>query len=255
MKSLRDPKNGCPWDKEQNFSTIVPYTLEEAYEVADAIAKNDMDELCVELGDLLFQIVYHAQLADEKGFFNFNDVTEKINEKLIRRHPHVFGDVEITDAKTQSIVWEVIKKQERSDKQSGTEDNEGFLDGINMAMPSLTRAQKLQSRAATVGFDWVDVQDVLDKIKEEFNEVEEEINSKIQNLERITDEIGDLIFACVNLARHFQLDSESVLRQANKKFEDRFNYIERTLLKKGSNLDEATLGTMDRLWDEAKENK
>ncbi len=161
MRSLRDPENGCPWDIEQNFSTIAPYTLDEAYEVADAIARNAMNDLCSELGDLLFQVVYHSQLAEEKGFFNFEDVTGKINEKLIHRHPHVFGIAEIEDAKSQTIVWEEVKRQERLEKQADTEldpySSTGLLDGINQAMPAVARAQKLQNRAATVGFDWIDV--------------------------------------------------------------------------------------------------
>ena len=256
MRSLRDPENGCPWDIEQNFSTIAPYTLEEAYEVADAIARNDMNDLCSELGDLLFQVVYHSQLAEEKGFFNFEDVTGKINEKLIHRHPHVFGIAEIEDAKSQTIVWEDIKRQERLEKQADTEpdpySSTGLLDGINQAMPAVARAQKLQNRAATVGFDWIDVQPVLDKIKEELNEVEEEINSEFRNTEKISDEIGDLIFTCVNLARHFQIDSESALRKTNEKFEKRFGFIERALTEQGSNLIDATIEELDRLWNEAK---
>ena len=255
MRCLRDPYSGCPWDIEQNFSTIAPYTLEEAYEVGDAIARNDMNGLCSELGDLLFQVVYHSQLADEKGFFNFRDVTKTINEKLIHRHPHVFGESEITDTESQSIAWEAIKRQERLDKQGNLEQNEGLLDGINQAMPALSRAQKLQNRAATVGFDWHDCQAVLDKIKEEFAEVEEEINSETQNSEKIEDEIGDLLFTCVNLARHFKIDSESAVRKTNKKFERRFAYIERALKDQGSDLEEATLDVMDKLWNEAKINE
>lgn len=252
MKSLRNPDSGCPWDIEQNFSTIAPYTIEEAYEVVDAIARDDTEGLCLELGDLLFQVVYHSQLADEKNLFNFKDVIEKINKKLIRRHPHVFGESKITDAKAQSIVWEAIKRQERLDKHANSGESEGVLDGINQAMPGLSRAQKLQNRAATVGFDWDNTQAVLDKIKEEFREVEEEINSDIQNVEKIEDEIGDLLFACVNLARHFKIDSEFAVRKTNRKFEKRFSYIERSLKEQGIDLNDATLGVMDQLWDEAK---
>ena len=252
MKSLRDPENGCPWDLEQNFSTIAPYTLEEAYEVADAITRDDMNNLCSELGDLLFQVIYHSQLADEQGLFNFNDVTSKINEKLIRRHPHVFGKSKIIDAKSQSIAWDAIKRQERLEGKAITGQDNGLLDGINKAIPALARAQKLQNRAATVGFDWNDIQAVLDKIKEEFDEVEAEINSDMRNTKKIEDEIGDLIFSCVNLARHFQIDSESALRKANKKFEKRFAFIESSLVEQGIDLDEATLEIMDQLWNEAK---
>jgi len=255
MKSLRDPNSGCPWDVEQKFSTIAPYTIEEAYEVADAIARNDMDGLCSELGDLLFQVVYHSQLADEKEFFNFKDVTERINDKLIRRHPHVFAETEITDAKAQTIAWEAIKKQERLDKQEEGLQQENLLGGINQAMPSLSRAQKLQERAATVGFDWNDPQAVLDKIKEELKEVEEEINSETLNTEKIEGEIGDLLFACVNLARHFRIDSESALRRTNRKFEKRFAYIEHSLKDQGIDLHDTTLEILDRLWNEAKNNE
>jgi len=257
MKSLRDPDSGCPWDIEQNFSTIAAYTIEEAYEVADAIARDNMDELCSELGDLLFQVVYHSQLAEEQGYFNIRDVTENINKKLIRRHPHVFGDTVITDAKAQSVAWEAIKRQERLIKQGNTELDGGLqqgklLDGIKQAMPSLARAQKLQTRAATVGFDWNDVQAVLNKIREEFDEVEQEISSETQNVEKIEDEIGDLLFACVNLARHFGIDSESAVRKTNAKFERRFAYIENSLNDQGTNLQDATLEIMDKLWNEAK---
>ena len=252
MKSLRDPETGCPWDLEQNFSTIAPYTLEEAYEVADAISRDDMNNLCSELGDLLFQVIYHSQLAEEQGLFNFNDVALKINEKLIRRHPHVFGDSKMIDAKSQPIAWEAIKRQERLEGKAITTQGNGLLDGINKSIPALARAQKLQNRAATVGFDWNDVQAVLDKIKEEFDEVEAEINSEFRITKKIEDEIGDLIFSCVNLARQFQIDSESALRNTNKKFEKRFAYIENSLLEQGIELNEATLEIMDQLWNEAK---
>jgi len=252
MKSLRDPETGCPWDLEQNFSTIAPYTLEEAYEVADAISRDDMNNLCSELGDLLFQVIYHSQLAEEQGLFNFNDVALKINEKLIRRHPHVFGDSKMIDAKSQSIAWEAIKRQERLEGKAITDQGNGLLDGINKSIPALARAQKLQNRAATVGFDWDDIQSVLDKIKEEFDEVEAEINSEFRITKKIEDEIGDLIFSCVNLARQFQIDSESALRNTNKKFEKRFAYIENSLMEQGIDLNEATLEIMDQLWNEAK---
>jgi len=184
--------------------------------------------------------------------FNFRDVTEKINEKLIRRHPHVFGESEITDAASQSLAWEAIKAQERSEKQGKAGQEEGLLNGINQAMPALARAQKLQRRAATVGFDWHETQTVLDKIKEELAEVEEEINSEEQNAEKIEEEIGDLLFTCVNLARHFHIDSESAVRRTNRKFEKRFAYIEHSLGEQGTDMRDATLEIMDKLWDEAK---
>ncbi len=267
MKSLRNSKSGCPWNIKQNFSTIAPYTIEEAYEVANAIAKNDMNELCLELGDLLFQVVYHSELAYEQGFFNFEDVTQKLNEKLIRRHPHVFGNTEginsgvtgyeVTDPNAQSAAWDAITKQENLDKKGTAKKDKaakecGLLSGINHAMPSLARAQKLQDRAATVGFDWNKTQAIVDKIKEELCEAEEEINSKIQDIERIEDEIGDVLFACVNLARHFKIDSEAAVRKTNAKFERRFAYIEKSLKTQGIDLQDATLEVMDKLWNEAK---
>ena len=267
MKSLRNLKSGCPWNIEQNFSTIAPYTIEEAYEVANAIAKNDMNELCLELGDLLFQVVYHSELAYEQGFFNFEDVTQKLNEKLIRRHPHVFGNTEginsgvtgyeVTDPNAQSAAWDAIKRQENLDKKDTAKKDKavkeyGLLSGINHTMPSLARAQKLQDRAATVGFDWNKTQAIVDKIKEELCEAEEEINSKIQDIERIEDEIGDVLFACVNLARHFKIDSEAAVRKTNAKFERRFAYIEKSLKTQGIDLQDATLEVMDKLWNEAK---
>ncbi len=252
MKSLRDPDKGCPWDKEQNFSSIAPHTLEEAYEVADAIARDDMADLCSELGDLLFQVVYHSQLADEDGFFDFGDVAKSINQKLIKRHPHVFADAKIADAESQSIAWEKIKKQEREEKQTGKTADKGLLTGINQAMPAVARAQKLQNRASTVGFDWNDIQPVLNKIKEELGEVEDEIHSASQDKGKISDEIGDLMFACVNLARHFQIDAESALRSTNKKFELRFAYIESKLAEQNVALNDASLDVMDKLWDESK---
>ncbi len=255
MKSLRDPENGCPWDLEQDFSTIAPYTLEEAYEVVDAISRNDMNDLCSELGDLLFQVVYHAALADEQDAFNFTDVTSKINEKLIRRHPHVFGESKIPNAKAQSIAWEKIKKKERAEAKAGIGHDNGLLGGINKAMPALARAQKLQNRAATAGFDWLDIQAVLDKIEEELHEVKVEINSEPQDIKKIEGEIGDLIFSCVNLARHFQMDSESALRKTSAKFETRFAFIESSLEEQGRDLTQATLETMDELWNEAKKHE
>lgn len=250
MKSLRDPEQGCPWDREQNFAGIAPFTIEEAYEVADAIARHDMDDLCLELGDLLLQVVYHAQLASEQGFFDFQDVVTKLNDKLTRRHPHVLGDADDSDPDARSPVWENIKKQERVHNTG----NSGLLAGVAQAMPALIRARKLQARAATVGFDWQCAQPILGKIREEINEVEAEINAEILDLKKLEDEIGDLLFACVNLSRHFSLDAESAARKANKKFEQRFAFIEQALLQRDIKLSEASLELMESLWDEAKKN-
>lgn len=250
MKALRDPEQGDAWVCGQNFANIAPFTIEEAYEVADAISRDDMDSLCLELGDLLFQVVYHAQLAAEQGFFDFQDVVTKINDKLTCRHPHVFGDADSPDAKSQLSIWENIKKQERAHNAA----NSGLLDGVAQAMPALARAQKLQVRAATVGFDWQHAQPILDKIREEINEVEAELNSEKLDVKKLEDEIGDLLFACVNLSRHFSLNAESVAHKASKKFEQRFAFIEQALLDQGSNLNEASLELMDNLWGEAKKN-
>jgi MazG family protein len=249
MATLRDPVKGCPWDREQDFSSIAPYTIEEAYEVADAIERNDMQALCGELGDLLFQVVYHAQLASEKGDFQFKDVVESINAKLLKRHPHVFGNENIESAKAQSQAWEKHKLQER---QAATEDHFiSILAGININLPALSRAQKLQSRAAHAGFDWNNIRDVMAKIEEELQELKNEIveHSK-QN--RLQDELGDLLFSCVNLARHLEIDAESALRGANRKFDQRFRYIEEELHTQQRSLEEVTLEEMDKLWEESK---
>ncbi len=247
MKSLRDPDEGCPWDQQQNFSTIIPYTLEEAYEVADAITRDDMAHLCVELGDLLFHVVYLSQLAEERDCFKFGDVVKAINEKMIRRHPHVFGDAQVEDTKAQTVAWDAIKRQERHGE---AQRHDGLLNEVTPTIPALPRAQKLQAKAATVGFDWRDSNAVLDKIAEEFGEVREAVTDG--DRKKIQDEIGDLLFACTNLARHFQIDAESALRATNYKFESRFAYVEQALESQGVTLDDASLETMDGLWNEAK---
>lgn len=246
MARLRDPLNGCPWDLKQDFSTIAPYTIEEAYEVADAISHHDMDELRNELGDLLFQSVFHARMAEEDGHFNFADVVHGVCEKMIRRHPHVFGDVEINSADDQTDHWEVLKAKERADK--GTH---GVLDGVPTALPALLRAQKLQSRAARVGFDWPDLLLVFGKIKEEIGELEAEIHAG-SNKARLEDELGDVIFACVNLARKLGVDAETALRHTNDKFKRRFTHVETELGKKNSSPQASTLEEMDALWEDAK---
>ena len=250
MTRLRDPNEGCPWDCKQSFATIVPYTLEEAYEVADAIERGDMADLRDELGDLLFQVVFYAQMAKESGFFAFNDVVEGIMDKLIRRHPHVFGDASIHDADRQAEAWEAHKQRERQ-AAAAHDGTTSTLDGVGKALPALARAEKLQERAARVGFDWPDVKPVLAKVEEELEELRHALKSGSKP-DQVMGEIGDLLFACVNLARHVKVDPEGALRRANTKFEQRFRYIEHALATRGMGVDQASLEEMDALWEEAK---
>jgi len=252
MAALRTPGTGCPWDLAQNFSTIAPYTLEEAYEVADAIARGDVADLKEELGDLLLQVVFHARMAEEQGAFDFGDVVESITAKLIRRHPHVFGDERSQTAQSVEGLWERIKAEEKAARGSST--NTGALAGVPVALPALTRALKLQAKASKVGFDWNDPRAVLRKIREEADEIEAALDSGEPNAEAAA-EVGDLLFAAVNLARHLRADPESVLRQTNQKFERRFAAIERALAAQGKAPQDATLAEMDTLWDEAKERE
>src|SRR5215813_9304324 len=247
MAALRTPKTGCPWDLEQNFSTIAPYTIEEAYEVADAIARNDLDDLREELGDLLLQVVFHARMAEEQGAFDFGSVVEAITEKLLRRHPHVFGDQRGLSAKAVEGLWQRIKNEEKAAKP---ERQNGALAGVPVALPALTRALKLQQKAGKVGFDWNDPLAVLAKIREEADEIAAAIRSGERN--EAAAETGDLLFAVVNLARHLDADPEAVLRTTNQKFERRFGSIERALEARGKTPSESTLAEMDALWDEAK---
>ena len=240
MKALRTPGTGCPWDLEQNFATIAPYTIEEAYEVADAITRGDRADLCQELGDLLLQPVYHAQLAEEEGSFSFDDVIEAICRKLLRRHPHVFGDEEARSAKLAKGFWEEMKASEGTKKESAT------LADIPAALPGLTRAIKLQAKAAKVGFDWPHIDQVYDKIEEELSELQTAADG--QRFE----EFGDLMFVMANLARHLGIDPEAALRAANAKFQRRFSYIEQQLEKAGKTPSQSNLAEMDALWDEAK---
>ncbi|MBZ9981368.1 MULTISPECIES: nucleoside triphosphate pyrophosphohydrolase [unclassified Mesorhizobium] len=261
MAALRAPKTGCPWDIEQDFSTIAPYTIEEAYEVADAIARGDLDDLRDELGDLLLQVVYHARMAEEAGEFAFGDVVQAITTKMIRRHPHVFGDEQARSAGMAKGMWEKIKAQEKTEKRSARlargldpEDNgKGFLDSVPVALPALTRALKLQEKAARVGFDWSEAAPILDKIEEEIRELREAL-AKGQTAE-IKDEFGDMLFAVVNLGRHLKLDSEAALSGTNEKFRSRFHYVEQALEKSGSSLEKADLDEMEALWQEAKGTK
>jgi nucleoside triphosphate diphosphatase len=248
MAALRSPGSGCPWDLEQNFQTIAPYTLEEAYEVADAIARGDLDHLKDELGDLLLQVVFHARMAEEQGVFAFDDVVEAITTKLIRRHPHVFADADGKTADAVKGLWERIKAQEKADR--GEAAPAGALAGVPVALPALTRALKLQNKAGQVGFDWNDPRAVLAKIREEADEIE----AALDDMDRAhaATEVGDLMFAVVNLARHLDADPEGILRQTNLKFERRFASIERALAAQGKSPKDSTLAEMDALWDEAK---
>jgi ATP diphosphatase len=251
MAALRTPGSGCPWDLEQNFQTIAPYTLEEAYEVADAIDRGDLDHLKDELGDLLLQVVFHARMAEEQGIFEFGDVVQAITTKLIRRHPHVFADAEGKTADAVKGLWETIKAQEKADR--GEPAPTGTLAGVPVALPALTRALKLQNKAGQVGFDWNDPRAVLAKIREEADEIEAALDE--MDKAHAATEVGDLLFAVVNLGRHLDADPEGVLRQTNLKFERRFASIERALAARGKSPKDATLAEMDALWDEAKKEE
>ena len=248
MAALRTPGSGCPWDLEQNFRTIAPYTLEEAYEVADAIARNDLPGLKDELGDLLLQVVFHARMAQEQGAFDFPDVVETIATKLIRRHPHVFADADGKTAKAVEGLWERIKAEEKAER--GEAPHTGALAGVPVGLPALTRALKLQTKAGRVGFDWNDPRAVLAKIREEAAEIEAELDRG--DKAAMAAEVGDLLFAVVNLARHLDADPEGVLRETNLKFERRFAAIERALAARGKTPKDATLAEMDALWNDAK---
>jgi len=250
MAQLRNPDGGCPWDLEQNFATIAPYTIEEAYEVADAIERRDMAALKDELGDLLLQVVFHAQMAREAGSFDFAAVASGIAEKMVRRHPHVFGDAKVADTDTQTVAWEEHKESERRAKASAEGRSASVLDGVAAGLPALMRAVKLQRRAARVGFDWPRVAEVFLKIDEELAEIKEEIIN--ESAERVSDEIGDLLFAVVNLARHLQADPEAALRHANAKFERRFRQVEAELARSGRNATDASLDELETLWQRAK---
>jgi ATP diphosphatase len=255
MAQLRNPHGGCPWDLEQNFATIAPYTIEEAYEVADAIERQDMASLKDELGDLLLQVVFHAQMAREAGRFDFADVADAISDKMIRRHPHVFGDDEIESATAQTVAWEEQKAKERSDAARAAGRPASVLDGVTVGLPALTRALKLQNRAARVGFDWPDVFQVFAKVDEELSELKSELSTSQATPERLQDEVGDLLFACVNLARHLKVDPEAALRHGNAKFERRFRHVEQKLNEKGRAPGEASLDEMEALWQQAKKEE
>jgi nucleoside triphosphate diphosphatase len=257
MAALRDPIAGCPWDIEQTFATIAPFTIEEAYEVADTIERGATEDLREELGDLLLQVVFHARMAEEAGMFDFGGVVEAITAKLVRRHPHVFGDANARSSLAVKALWGRIKAEERRAKSESRvsrglprEAASGALDGVPLALPALTRAMKLQERAGKVGFDWNDVRAVLAKVEEEFAEVEAEIGTG--SAQSLSGEVGDLLFAAVNLARHLKVDPEAALRGANAKFERRFTHIENRLAERGQTPESASLEEMESLWVDAK---
>ncbi len=249
MGRLRDPETGCPWDLKQDFKSLIPYTIEEAYEVVDAIERNDLDDLKSELGDLLLQVVFHSQLAQEQGLFDFEAVAATISEKLIRRHPHVFNGVVFDNDLQRQRAWDQAKEDEKKSKSSVAQRN-SVLQDIPLNFPALIYCQKIQDKAAHYGFDWPEVEPVFDKVLEELNEVQEAY--ELQDQDGIEEEIGDLLLVVVNLARHFQINPEQALKQASKKFCKRFAYIEKSLNASGSSLEASTLTEMDALWDEAK---
>ncbi len=250
MERLRDPQTGCPWDIRQSFSTIAPYTIEEAYEVADAIEREDNAALCDELGDLLLQVVFHAQIARELELFDFDDVAAAITEKMIRRHPHVFGDTHFKDEQEQKANWEAIKADERADKAS--QSDVSALDGVAVALPALTRAEKIQKRAARVGFDWPGAPQVTGKLTEELNELIDAVNKG--NTSAIEEELGDLLFTVTNMARHLKLDPEQALKKSTAKFERRFRHLEAAADNDGTAVESLSADTLEQYWQQAKQS-
>ena len=248
MATLRDPQKGCPWDLKQNFATIVPHTIEEAYEVADAIEQQEWNDVREELGDLLFQVIFYSQLGKEQGLFDFDDVVSGINEKLIRRHPHVFGESEFADDAAIKANWEAEKAKERAAKG---EDN-SLLANIPNALPALLRADKIQKRCAKHGFDWDTVGPVVEKVREEIDEVMDEVIQVSPDQGKIEEEVGDLLFAVVNLSRHLNVKPESALQRANKKFERRFREVEKSVLEQGKRIDDCSLEMLDSEWEKVK---
>ena len=248
MARLRDPDEGCPWDVEQDFASIAPYTIEEAYEVADAIERGEVDDLEKELGDLLLQVVYHAQMAHERAWFDFDAVAAAVADKLVARHPHVFGDADVDGAAAQRVAWEETKKRERAAKAAARGEIDHVMADVPLALPALKRAQKLQSRAARVGFDWPDADGAIAKVREELHEVEEAKGDRAA----VAAEVGDLLFAAVNLARHLDVGAEEALQAASKRFERRFGHIEDALAGRGQRPEEVDLATLEGLWRAAK---
>jgi len=247
MARLRDPLTGCPWDQQQTFATIAPHTVEEAYEVLDAVEREDYSELREELGDLLLQVVFHARMAEEQGLFDFRDVVATLSDKLIRRHPHVFGDSDDATLEALRAAWESGKAEERSVKGHAS-----ALDGVARALPALIRAEKLQKRASRVGFDWQTLPPVVAKVQEELDELQAEIDTPTRSEAALLHETGDLLFAGVNVARHLKLDAEAALRKASDRFEMRFRHVEEKLLERGQAPADAPAEELDRLWEEAK---
>ncbi len=246
MAQLRDPNKGCPWDLAQNFESIAPYTLEEAYEVAEAIEKNDMPSLQDELGDLLYHVIFHARLAEEQQLFSFADVVNSISNKLIRRHPHVFSSLDIGDDQLEK-QWETQKRQERASSEKA-----GVLSSVNSKQPAMNHALKIQKAASSVGFDWTEVAPVFDKLDEEIDELKQEIGLE-DNQQRIEEELGDVLFSCINLSRHLKVNPDGALRKASSRFSTRFSYVEKALNGSGLSIDEATDALLEKLWIEAKE--
>lgn len=255
MARLRDPHTGCPWDRDQTFATIVPYTIEEAYEVAEAIEQGDMQELKDELGDLLFQVVFYAQMAREEGLFDFRGIAAAVADKMVRRHPHVFGDVKVDSAEAQTVAWEQQKAAERRERLAARgAAGGGVLDGVSRTLPALTRAVKLQKRAARAGFDWDEASGVLKKVVEEADELHRALQ-EAAGRQVLAEELGDLLFTCANLARHLAIDPEAALRGANRKFERRFRQMEGLLAAQGRAPAEVGLQELDRLWEEVKRSE
>ncbi len=252
MAQLRDPQHGCPWDCEQDFRSIVPHTLEEAYEVADAIERGDREDMRDELGDLLFQVVFYAQLGQEEGSFDFQSIAQAVLEKIIRRHPHVFADRRETSAVSQRETWEAIKAEERSHRRDESGATASALDDVPLALPALTRSRKLQSRAARVGFDWPDPSLVLAKVNEELSELQEAMEADPADKAHIAEEMGDVLLACVNLARRLDVDPEQALRAGNAKFERRFRALEQLLREDGIELKEAGFDRLEAAYQKAK---
>lgn len=249
MADLRDPERGCPWDREQSFDTIAPYTIEEAYEVAEAISRKDMEALVDELGDLLFQVVFHAQMAKEERRFDFGDVVGAIVDKMVRRHPHVFGDETVADAKAQSLSWEAHKAEERRGR--GGDAASSRMDHVPEGLPAIKRAQKLQTRAARVGFDWPSAREVVPKLREELAELTQAMETNASRSE-VKEEMGDLLFSCINLARHLSVDAEMALRGTTTKFEQRFRWMETELKAQGRTAEAADAEELEALWSKAK---
>jgi len=247
MQTLRDPVRGCPWDRQQTFASIAPYTLEETYEVIDAIQREDFDDLRGELGDLLFQVVFYARMAEEQQRFNFDDICNAISDKLERRHPHIFGEVQVDSTAEVLKNWEAIKQRERAEKSQHS-----VLDDIPKALPALMRAYKIQKRCHSVGFDWDSLGPVLDKVHEEIDEVMHEAQQAVMDSEKLEEEIGDLLFATVNLSRHLGSKAETALQKANDKFERRFRQVENIIQAQGLSMEQATLVQMEAAWQQVK---